>query len=140
MFVDCHNFAGSFGSDLEGKWFVALHCKTILYCVNVQGNVNSWVRVTHKINEQWSLTNNKDSTVVYYSSKLWYYGTLILLWEKILFYTKHYDTLIYNGKTMVLYGKLWNFDLQKKTMVLYQKLWNFDFLSKKQSQFLNNYD
>ena len=48
MFVDFHNFAGSWG----GKWFVALHCKTILYCVNVQGNVNSWVRVTHKINEQ----------------------------------------------------------------------------------------
>ena len=51
MFVDCQNFAVSWERDLEGKWFVELHCKTILYFVKVRGNVNSWVRMTHEIHE-----------------------------------------------------------------------------------------
>ena len=33
----------------------------ILLCV--RGDVNSWVRVTHEINQHWSSSNSNDSTV-----------------------------------------------------------------------------
>ena len=29
MFVDCQNFAGSWGWNFVGNWFIALQCKTI---------------------------------------------------------------------------------------------------------------
>ena len=60
-------------------------------------------------------------TIVYYTSKLWYYGTLIYYkknygtieknydsMDKTMYYTENYGTLIYE---------------EKKTMVDYQKLW-----------------
>ena len=31
MFVDCQNFAGSWGRNFVGNWFVALQCKGIHY-------------------------------------------------------------------------------------------------------------
>ena len=43
--------------------------------------------------------------------------------EKLWYYGKNYGTM---EKTMVLYRKLWNFDLLwKKTMVLWKKLWYY---------------
>ena len=37
--------------------------ETLIKTVKVKGHVNSWVRVTHEINEDKSPTNNNDSTV-----------------------------------------------------------------------------
>ena len=42
--------------------------------------------------------------------------------EKLWYYGKNYGTM---EKTMVLYRKLWNFDLLWKTMVLWKKLWYY---------------
>ena len=51
--------------------------------------------------------------------KLWQYAKTIEIFEKIC----SFRTLIYFRKTMILLGK--------KTMILYRKLWNFDLLWKK---------
>lgn len=51
MFVDCRNPAGSWERNFGGKGFFVLQCKTIHYIVNVSGNINSWLRVTHEIHE-----------------------------------------------------------------------------------------
>ena len=52
MFVECQNFAGSYGFNLVGNWFVALQCKTIfITLLNVRGGVYSWVKLTHEIHE-----------------------------------------------------------------------------------------
>ena len=61
-------------------------------------------------------------TIVYYTSKLWYYGTLDY-YGKLWYYGQNYGTI---NKTMALYWELWNFDLRRKNMVDYQKLRNFD--------------
>ena len=37
--------------NLMGNWFVALQCKTILYCVSVCRNEYLCLRVAHKIQE-----------------------------------------------------------------------------------------
>ena len=58
---------------------------------------------------------------IYSFRTLIYYGKTIVLWKKLLYYGKNYGTM---EKTMILYQKLWNFDLLwKKTMVLWKKLW-----------------
>ena len=61
MFVGYQNFAGSWGRNFVGNWFVALQCKTIHYFFK-----RSWVRVTHKIHEHQSSKNNNDSIVFIY--------------------------------------------------------------------------
>ena len=48
MFVDCQHFAGWWRRHFVGKWCEALQCITSL---NVHGDVNLWVRVTHEIHE-----------------------------------------------------------------------------------------
>ena len=69
----------------------------------------------------------KKFTIVNYTSKLWYYGTLIHN-GKLLFYGQNYGTM---NKNMVLNRELWNFDLRRKKTVDYHKLRNFDLKWKK---------
>ena len=45
------------------------------------------------------LTTTLNKTIVYYTSKLWYYGTLIY-YGKLWYYGKNYGTM---DKTMILY-------------------------------------
>ena len=67
---------------------------------------------------------------VYYSSKLWYYGTSIFYWKIGSMENKYITTektMVLWTKLMALSRKLFNFDLlRKKNMVNYLKLWNFD--------------
>ena len=49
VFVDCQNFAGSWGHNFMDNSFVASQYKTI-HCF-VWGNTNSWLRVTHEIHK-----------------------------------------------------------------------------------------
>ena len=68
-------------------------------------------------------------TIVYYNSKLWYYGTLIY-YGKLWYYGKNYGT---RDKTMILYWELWNFDLRRKKhgrLPKTKKLW---FIMKKKN-------
>ena len=58
MFMDCHNFAGS--------WVIGfLHnnARQFITLFNLHGDVNSWVRVTNKIHEHQPTINKVDSTV-----------------------------------------------------------------------------
>ena len=52
-------------------------------------------------------------------------------------------TVIYYGKTMVLWKQLWYYGKKygpmKKTMILYRKLWNFYLLWKSLWYYGNNY-
>ena len=63
IFVDCQNFAGSWGHNYVGNWFVALQDMTIHYFVKRSWGHNSWVVLTNKIHEHQSPMNNDDSTV-----------------------------------------------------------------------------
>ena len=48
---------------LRGRWvtgFVHNNVQRIIALLCVHGDVNSWVRVNYKIQEQWSQTNNDD--------------------------------------------------------------------------------
>ena len=51
MFVDCQNFAGSWGPLFMGNLFVALHARQSIDLLNVCGDENLWVRVPHDIHE-----------------------------------------------------------------------------------------
>ena len=81
----------------------------------------------------WSLEQTYSlRTLIYYEKTmvLWKknYGTL---GEKLwLYYTENFGTLIYYGK---------NYGTMEKTMVLYRKLWNFDLLWKKLWYYGKNY-
>ena len=58
MFVDCHNFAGS--------WVIGfLHnnARQFITLLNLPGDENSWVRVTNEIHEHQPTMNKVDSTV-----------------------------------------------------------------------------
>ena len=58
MFVDCHNFAGS--------WVIGfLHnnARQFITLLNLPGDENSWVRVTNEIHEHQPTINKVDSTV-----------------------------------------------------------------------------
>ena len=47
------NFAGSWGRNFVGKWFVALQDMTIHYTLlNLRGDINSGVGVTSEIHER----------------------------------------------------------------------------------------
>ena len=62
MFVDCQNFAGSWGWNFVGNWFIALqYARQFL---NTLLNIHSWVRETHEIHEHLTLMNNCESTIV----------------------------------------------------------------------------
>ena len=71
-------------------------------------------------------------TLIHYG-KLWYYGKnygamdkTMVLWIKLCYCSENYETSIYEGKNMVDYQKLRNFDLKrKKTMEIYQKYFKF---------------
>ena len=45
------NFVGSLECNFVGNCFVASQCRTIHYLLNVGGEVNSWIKVNHKIHE-----------------------------------------------------------------------------------------
>ena len=66
MSMDCQNFAGLWGSNFKGNWFVALQCSTIHYFVK-----NSWGRKFMGKNNPRTLipTNNDDYTVHLYITK-----------------------------------------------------------------------
>ena len=49
----------------------------------------------------------------------------MVLWTKLWFFTENYGTSIYDGKNMVDYQNLRNFDYNGKTMVIYQNDWVF---------------
>ena len=75
MFVDDQNFAGSCERNFYGNWFVTLKCKTIHHFFKLRGDLNSWVRVTHEINEHSNTTNNDDSTVHTLTKMHWFIQT-----------------------------------------------------------------
>ena len=52
MFVDCSNFADSWGRYSEGNWSVALHARQFVTLLSVNGNLNMWVRVSKETHEQ----------------------------------------------------------------------------------------
>ena len=43
---------GSLGRNFVDNWFVASQWKAIQNLLNVRGDVNLWVRVTHEIHKQ----------------------------------------------------------------------------------------
>ena len=52
MFVDCQHFAGWWRCHFVGNWCEALQCNPTL---NIHGDVNLWVRMSHEIHEYNSL-------------------------------------------------------------------------------------
>ena len=65
MCADCQNVAGSCRFYFVSYWFVALQCEAIcITLLNVRGDANSWVTLTHEIHDHQTPTNNDDSTVV----------------------------------------------------------------------------
>ena len=81
--------------------------------------------------------------MIFYGKKLWKYTKIIAVFEQIY----SFRTLIYYvtmEKAMILWKK--NYGAMKKTMVLwkenmilYRKLWNFDLLWKKLLYYERNY-
>ena len=78
-------------------------------------------------------------TIVYYTSKLWYYGTLIyygklwyygqtygtmdktmVLWKKLWYYNENYGTAIYEGKKLGRLSITKKLIYSGKPMVIYQ--------------------
>ena len=78
MFVNCQNFAASWGHKFVGNWFVTLQCKTIHYFVKC-----SWGRsFLGKENPRNPPTlpptpNNDDSTVLHVISVYMFYNQLL---------------------------------------------------------------
>ena len=71
---------------------------------------------------------------IYYSSKLWYYKNLIYFGKTMVLYL--WFTM---EKAMVLYRKVWNFDLLWKGHCSMLNLWNFDSLRKMLWLYTKNY-
>ena len=51
MFDNCQNFAGSWGRNFVGNWFVALITGQLITLLNFRGDVNFWVGLTQEINK-----------------------------------------------------------------------------------------
>ena len=64
MFVDSQNLASSWGLNLWITGFGCYNARQFITSLNVSGDVNSRVRVTHEIHEHQPPTKNNDSKVV----------------------------------------------------------------------------
>ena len=138
MFVDCQEFGGSCGHTFVGNCF--------FFCITMQGNsmillivrvdVNSWVRVSHKIHKHWSPTNNEDSTVIKsiisYDPGAWRHHihvrclmcTFNKTWSHLTNNRRRYMAEILPIRHKTLSNQSINQTINKKTCILAVKIFN----------------
>ena len=77
MFVNCQNFAASWGHKFADDWFVTLQCKTIHYVVKCSWGRSFLGKENPRNLPTLTPTNNDDSTVLQVISVYMFYHHLL---------------------------------------------------------------